>query len=144
MMPTWSSPSPGGTSLTDLHKARSVDAPLMAVPSGARQGFGSVCLLSIGFTFFTGSVLVGGELARAFRFWPDLVLIIAAGNLLLAGYVSGLGFIAARTGFHTFLMTRFAFGEVGSRLSDLPLDHTCRRKVAHSARSFRPILAQRS
>jgi cytosine permease len=53
-----------------------------------------------------------------------MLLVLAAGNLLLGTYAAILGYIAAKSGLNTALMSRFTFGELGSKLSDFILGFT--------------------
>ncbi|WP_054848549.1 cytosine permease [Methanoculleus chikugoensis] len=66
----------------------------------------------------------GAEIGVAFRFWPDLALIILCGSTILAAYVTGLGYVGYRSGLSTALSARFAFGDAGSRWSDALLGLT--------------------
>lgn len=100
------------------------DYPLSAVPEDDRRGAASLYVVLLGFTFFAATMWSGGEVGRAFRFFPDLLIIILAGNVLLGAYVAVLAHISARTGLNTVLLSRFAFGERGSGLVDLLLGLT--------------------
>jgi cytosine permease len=100
------------------------DYPLSEVPMAARKGLGSLGVVLLGFTFFTATMFAGGALGPAFPFWPDLIVVIAVGNLLLGAYVGVLSLIAFRTGLNTALMSRFGFGDIGSRLPDALLGFT--------------------
>ncbi|MDB6182537.1 cytosine permease [Paracoccus fistulariae] len=100
------------------------DFPLSEVPPSARKSFASLCVVLLGFTFFTATMFAGGRIGVAFPLWPDLVLIILTGNLLLGAYVAILGLIGYRTGLNTALLSRFSFGRIGARLPDLVLGLT--------------------
>ncbi|HNS80877.1 MAG TPA: cytosine permease [Kiritimatiellia bacterium] len=100
------------------------DYPLSEIPAGARRGFWSNAVVLLGFTFFTATMWGGGSLGTGLKFWPDLLMLIVAGNLLLGAYVAALGFIAYKSGLNTVLMCRFCFGDKGSRLTDLLLGFT--------------------
>lgn len=102
----------------------SQDFPLSEVPLSARKSLGSLCVVLLGFTFFTATMFAGGQLGVAFPFWPDLALIILTGNLLLGVYVAILSLIGSRTGLNTALLSRFGFGRIGARLPDLILGFT--------------------
>jgi cytosine permease len=78
----------------------------------------------LGFTFFTATMFGGGRIGVAFPFFPDLVVIILVGNLLLGLYVAALAYISARSGLNTVLLSRFSFGRRGSALVDLLLGFT--------------------
>lgn len=99
------------------------DYPLSAVPTQARKSIWSLVPLLIGFTLYSGTLFAGG-IGTAYRFWPDLVALIAVGNLILGIYAALLSYIAAKTGLNTVLMTRFSFGNYGSRWVDFLLGFT--------------------
>ncbi len=100
------------------------DYPLSEVPLSARRSLGSLCVVLLGFTFFTATMFAGGSIGAAFPFWPDLVAIIVVGNLLLGVYVAILSLIGCRTGLNTALLSRFGFGRIGARLPDIVLGFT--------------------
>lgn len=100
------------------------DYPLVEVPMSARKPVGSLMFVLLGFTFFTATMFAGGQVGVAFPFWPDLVVVIVAGNALLGGYVAVLGYIACKSGLNTTLMGRMGFGDIGSRWPDLLLGVT--------------------
>lgn len=100
------------------------DYPLSAVPSDARQGFWPITLVLLGFTFFSATMWGGARIGISFRFWPDLAGIIICGSAILGVYVAGLGYVGYRSGLSTVLSAKFAFGDVGSRWSDILLGLT--------------------
>lgn len=100
------------------------DFPLEEVPIENRKGFWSLTSVLLGFTFFTATMWAGGTLGTAFKFSPDLLLIIGFGNLLLGAYVAVLGYISFKSGLNTVMMGRFSFGEFGSKIVDLVLGIT--------------------
>ncbi|WP_203141517.1 cytosine permease [Marinobacter mangrovi] len=99
------------------------DYPLSAVPQTARKSVWSMGLVLLGFTFFTATMWAGGSVGTAFDF-HTMLLVLLAGNLLLGVYAAILAYIAAHSGLNTALMSRFAFGQMGSRLSDFILGFT--------------------
>lgn len=102
---------------------REQDYPLSAVPMDQRKSLWSMGLVLLGFTFFTATMWAGGTVGVAFDF-TTMLLVLTAGNLLLGIYAAILGYIAARSGLNTALMSRFTFGEIGSKLSDVILGFT--------------------
>ena len=100
------------------------DYPLSEVPPSARKSLTSLSAVLLGFTFFTATMFGGGSIGTAFPFYPDLVGIMIVGNLLLGLYVGVLGLIACRTGLNTALLSRFGFGDLGSKIPDLVLGAT--------------------
>ncbi|MGF1479593.1 MAG: cytosine permease [Cyanophyceae cyanobacterium] len=100
------------------------DFPLSPVPATARKSVWSLAPLLIGFTLYSGTLFAGGLVGASFRFFPELVGVIAVGNLILGLYAAGMGYISAQTGLSTVLMARFSFGAVGSRWVDFILGFT--------------------
>lgn len=88
-----------------------------------RKSIWSMGLVLLGFTFFTATMWAGGSVGTAFDF-PTMLMVLTVGNLLLGLYAAVLAYIAARSGLNTALMSRFAFGEIGSKLSDIILGFT--------------------
>lgn len=100
------------------------DYPLSPVPREARKSIWSLAPLLMGFTLYSGTLFAGGLVGPEFRFFPDLIVLILIGNLILGIYSAGLGYIAAETGLSTVLMARFSFGTLGSRWVDFILGFT--------------------
>ncbi len=100
------------------------DYPLSAVPGDKRKSIWSLAPILMGFTLYSGTLFAGGLVGPNFRFFPDLIGLIIAGNLILGVYAAALAFIAAKTGLSTVLMARFSFGSVGSRWVDFILGFT--------------------
>lgn len=94
------------------------DYPLSEVPMEARTSLSSIAMVLLGFTFFTSTMWAGAELGVSYKFWPDLVLVMVAGNLLLGIYAAIMGFIAYKTGLSSVLLSRFALGDKGSKWAD--------------------------
>lgn len=102
----------------------SEDYPLTAVPQEARKSLVSMAFMLLGFTLYSGTFFAGGLVGPAFRFFPDLIVLLVVGNLILGGYAAALAYIASKTGLSTVLMARFSFGRVGSRWVDFILGFT--------------------
>ena len=100
------------------------DHPLSEVPEADRKSAASLTWVLFGFTFFTATMMAGGQVGLAFGWGPRLFAAIACGNALLALYSALLAIVAFRSGLSTVLMCRFTFGEKGSRLADLVLGLT--------------------
>ncbi len=100
------------------------DYPLSEVPQSARKSLLSLCVVLLGFTFFTATMFGGGRIGPAFPLWPDLVSVIVIGNLLLGIYVAILSYVGCKTGLNTALLSRFGFGRIGARLPDAVLGFT--------------------
>ncbi|HEY9641834.1 MAG TPA: cytosine permease, partial [Coleofasciculaceae cyanobacterium] len=100
------------------------DYPLASVPLSARRSIWSLAPLLLGFAFTSTTLIAGGQIGPAFRFFPDLIAIIVIGNVVLGAYCAALGYIAYKSGLATVLMARFSFGNVGSRWVDFILGAT--------------------
>jgi cytosine permease len=100
------------------------DYPLSPVPAAARKSLISLAPILAGFTLYSGTLFAGGLVGPSFQFWPNMVLLVLVGNLILGVYAALLGFIAAETGLTTVLMARFSFGSLGSRWVDFILGFT--------------------
>lgn len=96
---------------------------LQAVPQGNRTGFFRMLAVMMGLTFFSASMLSGGELGAGLTF-KEFIWIILTGNLILGLYTGALAFIASKTGLSTHLLARYAFGEKGSYLPSFLLGAT--------------------
>jgi len=99
------------------------DYPLTAVPMEARKPIWSLAPLLMGFALTSTTLFAGGAIGPAFPF-NQMLMIVLIGNLLLGAYCAALGFIAQRSGLPTVLMSRFSFGNVGSRWVDFILGFT--------------------
>ncbi|MGK0445745.1 MAG: cytosine permease [Bermanella sp.] len=109
--------------MTTKTSAKEQDFPLTPVPMDQRKSVWSMGLVLLGFTFFTATMWAGGSIGVAFDF-STMLMVLLIGNLLLGTYAAILGYIAAKSGLNTALMSRFTFGEVGSKLSDFILGFT--------------------
>lgn len=94
-----------------------------AVPLSARNNFWKTLSVMLGFTFFSASMLAGGELGLGLSF-PQFICIVLLGNLALGIYTGALAHIAAKTGLSTHLLAKYAFGEKGSYLPSFLLAFT--------------------
>lgn len=100
------------------------DFPLSEVPQENRKGFWSNMVVLFGFTFFSATIWAGGSLGVSLKLWPDMILVIFFGNLMLGIYVAALGLIAYKSGLNTALLCRFSFGGWGSKIPDFILGFT--------------------
>ncbi|MEK5057867.1 cytosine permease [Paenibacillus shunpengii] len=96
---------------------------LQAVPKTQRNQFLKTLSVMLGFTFFSASMLAGGELGIGLSF-TEFMLIVLAGNLVLGIYTGALAHIAAKTGLSTHLLAKYSFGEKGSYLPSFLLGFT--------------------
>lgn len=111
-------------SQTVVQSQASEDYPLTAVPSEARRSLLSMAFMLLGFTLYSGTFFAGGLVGPAFQFFPDLIVLLVVGNLILGSYAAALSYIASKTGLSTVLMARSSFGSVGSRWVDFILGFT--------------------
>lgn len=100
-------------------KLGSDDNPLGELPDSDKQGMFSMMVVLLGFTFFTSTMFAGGQIGPHYKFFPDLMYVIILGNLLLGIYVAALGYIAQRTGYNSVVLSRYSFGDKGSKLVDI-------------------------
>ncbi len=101
----------------------SQDFPLSAVPLTARKPIWSLAPLLMGFALVSTTLIAGGKIGPAFNF-TNLLWIVLIGNGLLGAYCAMLGYIAYKSGLTTVLMSRFSFGNIGSRWVDFILGFT--------------------
>jgi cytosine permease len=99
------------------------DYPLSAVPLEARKPIWSLAPLLMGFALTSTTLFAGGLIGSAFSF-STMLWIVLVGNLILGTYCAAMGYIAQRSGLTTVLMSRFSFGNVGSRWVDFVLGFT--------------------
>lgn len=100
---------------------RGEDYSLTPVPEQSRRGLISMSAVMLGFTLFAASMWTGGKLGEGFKLWPDLIVVLLAGNLILGVYGALLGYAAAKTNISTHLLSQYSFGRVGSKLPSLML-----------------------
>ncbi len=100
------------------------DYALEPVPKSARRGLVSMSAVMLGFTFFAASMWTGGTLGLGFSLWPDLIIVVLFGNLILGVYGALLGNAAASTNLSTHIMARYAFGTNGSKIPSFMLAFT--------------------
>ncbi|MCU9614547.1 cytosine permease [Caldibacillus lycopersici] len=94
-----------------------------AVPTGSRQSFWKTLAVMLGLTFFSASMLAGGQLGVALSF-REFIMIVLLGNLALGVYTGALSYIASKTGLSTHLLAKYSFGEKGSYLPSFLLGFT--------------------
>lgn len=94
-----------------------------AVPQSNRDGFWKTLSVMLGMTFFSASMLAGGEIGMGLTF-TQFILIVLAGNLALGIYTGVLAYIASKTGLSTHLLAKYAFGDKGSYLPSFLLGFT--------------------
>lgn len=99
------------------------DYPVTPVPAHARKPFFSIAVVLLGFTIFTPTMLAGASLGPAFSF-GNLLLVILAGSAVLGAYVALMGWVGARSGLTTVVMSRYTFGTSGAKIASILLGGT--------------------
>lgn len=99
------------------------DYPLDHVPMSARRSLLSISCVLIGFTFFTPTMASGASLGAAFSF-DQLLVIIIGGSLILGVYVASMCAMGAKTGLTAVLQSKYTFGTIGAKWSDIILGGT--------------------
>ena len=92
------------------------DYALEHVHKKDKKGFFSMFVVMLGFTFFSASMLTGGNLGTGLPL-KDFFIAVFIGNLILACYTGALAYIGADTGLSMHLLARYSFGEKGSYLA---------------------------
>jgi len=99
------------------------DYPVTPVPRSARRSALSISVVLIGFTVFAPTLMAGASVGAAFGF-SEFLAVLAVGSLVLGAYVAAIGFLGARTGLTTVVMSRYTFGTAGSKVVSLLLGGT--------------------
>ncbi|MDO4491909.1 MAG: cytosine permease [Lachnospiraceae bacterium] len=89
------------------------DYSITPVGAEGKKGFASMLVIMLGFTFYTGTMLTGGQLGTGLTF-KTLLLVLLAGDLILGTYTAVLAYISAKTALSTHLLARYSFGLNGS------------------------------
>ena len=70
-----------------------VEFSWQSVPQSSRNGFWKMLSVMLGFTFFSASMLAGGELGLGLTF-TQFIVVVLIGNFVLGIYTGGLAYIA--------------------------------------------------
>lgn len=81
------------------------DYSITPVAADGKKGFASMLVIMLGFTFYTGTMLTGGQLGTSLTF-KSLVLVLLAGDLILGLYTAILSYISAKTSLSTHLLAK--------------------------------------
>ena len=81
------------------------DYELQAVPDSARKGFLPMFMIMMGFTFFSASMSVGGQLGIGLNM-TKFIWALLIGNAILGAYTGILGYMGCKTGLTLDLMAR--------------------------------------
>ena len=86
--------------------------------NGNYKNFWQMLVVMVGFTYFSPSMLAGGQLGLGLNF-SNFVIAILLGNLFLAVYTGILAHIGQATRMNFDLLSKKAFGHTGSKLPSL-------------------------
>ncbi len=86
--------------------------------NGNYKNFWQMLVVMVGFTYFSPSMLAGGQLGLGLNF-TNFVIAILLGNLFLAAYTGVLAHIGQTTRMNFDLLSKKAFGNTGSKLPSL-------------------------
>jgi len=114
-----------GIFMSDSTKNKIADTEhsLSAVDEKSRQGFWSLMVVLVGFTFFSPSMTAGGNLGLGLNM-RDFFIAMILGNAFLGAYTAVLAHIGQTTGLTMDLLARRSFGEKGSYLSSALISFT--------------------
>lgn len=99
------------------------DYPITPVPRSARKSAFSISVVLIGFTIFAPTLMAGAAVGAAFPF-GEFLWVLLVGSLILGAYVAAIGYVGARTGLTTVVMSRYSFGTDGAKFASLLLGGT--------------------
>lgn len=92
------------------------DYALTHVHEKEKKGFFSMFVVMLGFTFFSASMLTGGNLGTGLPL-KDFFTAVLIGNFILACYTGALAYMGAESGLSMHLLARYSFGEKGSYIA---------------------------
>ena len=101
-----------------MEKEKQIDKEysLSTVPQEERKSYASLTIIWMGFVFVVTSMMAGGGLAEGLDF-QYILLATLIGNVFLCLIACSVSYIACKTGLTFALMTRYSFGEKGSRIA---------------------------
>lgn len=102
----------------EKNNTQDTEFSLSAVPESERKSYFSLTIVWTGFVFVITSMMAGGGLSAGLDFKMILVAIIV-GNIFLSAIAILVSIIASKTGLTFALMTRYSFGEKGSRIASM-------------------------
>lgn len=86
--------------------------------NGNYKNFWQMLVVMVGFTYFSPSMMAGGQLGLGLNF-SNFIIAILLGNLFLAVYTGILAHIGQATRMNFDLLSKKAFGHTGSKLPSL-------------------------
>lgn len=99
------------------------DYPLDHVPQSARVGLISLSAVLLGCTFFSPTMVAGGQVASAFNL-NSFLGVMVLGNLILGLYVAIMAVIGTKTGLTSVLLSRYTLGLGGAKWAGFLLGGT--------------------
>ena len=99
------------------------DYPLDHVPQSARVGLLSLSAVLLGLTFFSPTMVAGGQVAASFGLNKFLQAMVI-GNLILGLYVAIMSVIGTKSGLTSVLLSRYTLGTAGSKWASFLLGGT--------------------
>ena len=102
----------------DQAQQQDTEFSLSAVPESERKSYFSLTIVWTGFVFVITSMMAGGGLSAGLDF-KMILLAVLLGNVFLSAIAILVSIIASRTGLTFALMTRYSFGEKGSRIASM-------------------------
>ena len=102
----------------EKNNAQDSEFSLSAVPESERKSYFSLTIVWTGFVFVITSMMAGGGLSAGLDFKMILVAVLL-GNVFLSVIAILVSIIASKTGLTFALMTRYSFGEKGSRIASM-------------------------
>ncbi len=103
--------------------SKDTEHSLSAVSDSSKKGFWSVVAVMVGFTFFSPSMNVGGNLGIGLNL-RDFFLAIILGSAFLGAYTGVLAYIGQKTSLTFDLISRRSFGLKGSYLCSALISFT--------------------
>lgn len=92
---------------------------LCAVPQNERRGFSQLVFTWIGYVFTVTIMSAGGNIARGTSSFLQCLAAVYVGYAILFLLALLISFISQNTGYSFGLLTRYSFGEYGSRVISL-------------------------
>lgn len=106
-----------------MSQGQDKDFPLEHVPENARVGLISLSAVLLGFTFFSPTMIAGGQVAAAYGL-NDFLTVMVLGNLILGLYVGVMAVIGTKTGLSSVLLSRYTLGIGGAKWASFLLGGT--------------------
>ncbi len=91
---------------------------LCTVPENERKSYISLTIVWTGFVFVITSMMAGGGLSAGLNF-RGIVLAVVLGNVFLSAIAIAVSYIASKTGLTFALLTKYSFGDRGSRIASM-------------------------